>query len=365
VKKASDLIPWKVTDISLRPFDHFWSMNPSIHYDGTLWRCVLRCSDYSMPGGVAIRSGRARPGESRTKNAMVIFDPVSWTPVEIYKMRERDELSRASSTSVGYEDIRIFRTDKGGLQGIAASLHLKRPDRGSQLAEQVLLRFDEEYNIVDAHPIRGDSWSRSPQKNWVPFDGCAEPRFLYSIDKGTMFNDRGEIRAAEALVRPSTRPRSRSHEPDERAMVRARERAREREGARAREEQRCARRARDDRSVELFCDTKDLPALEGLRGGTQLVRVGEDAWLGIGHDMKFVDNLKMYWHVWYLVDARGKMKSASPPMKLAPDNGIEFAAGMGIDGERVVVSFGVDDMECKIGETKLSAVMATLQKVGR
>lgn len=37
---------------------------------------------------------------------------------------------------------------------------------------------------------------------------------------------------------------------------------------------------------------------------------------------------KYYWHVWYLVDARGKMTAASPSMKLA-STGIEFAAGIG------------------------------------
>lgn len=107
-----------------------------------------------------------------------------------------------------------------------------------------------------------------------------------------------------------------------------------------------------------------LPRYEGLRGGTQLVRVSADAWLGIGHEMKFVGGKKYYWHAWYTVDSRGTMTAASEPMKLA-SNGIEFAAGMAIDGDRVVVSFGVDDMECRLGETRLSAVMELLQKIDR
>ena len=105
-----------------------------------------------------------------------------------------------------------------------------------------------------------------------------------------------------------------------------------------------------------------LPKYPGLRGGTQLSRVGDDAWLGIGHAMKFVGGKKYYWHVLYLVDSRGDMTAASEPMKLA-SNGIEFAAGLAIDGERVVVSFGVDDMECRLGETRLSAVMETLKPI--
>jgi len=76
--------------------------------------------------------------------------------------------------------------------------------------------------------------------------------------------------------------------------------------------------------------------------------------------MKFVGGKKYYWHVFYLVDARGKMTAASEPLKLVP-NGIEFAAGMAIDGDRVVISFGVDDMECRLGETSLSALRGILK----
>ena len=359
VKIVDECIPWKVTDISLRPFKEMWSFNPSIHFDGKLWRCVLRCSDYAMPGGTTIRSSRAKPGESRTKNAMVIFDPQSWKPTEIYKMSEHDELPRASSGSVGYEDIRIFRTDRHGLQGIAAALHLRRHDCCDQLAEQVLLWFDEEYNVVEARPIRSSSWSSAPQKNWVPFDHCAEPRFLHAIDKGTLFDERGELHASETLVRPSTRAR-RSYDPEPYVIERAQERARETERERAREERRRHNARRDPP-----CSDAEVQSYAGLRGGTQLVRIDDDSWLGIGHSMQFVEGRKNYWHVWYLVDARGKLTAASPPMKLVPNNGIEFAAGMAIDGERVVVSFGVDDMQSWIAETQLSAVIEVLRPVER
>lgn len=355
MKRADELIPWKVTDISLRPYKEMWSFNPSIHFDGEQWRCVVRCADYAMPGGVTIRSRKAKSGQSKTKNAMVIFDPTSWKPVEIYKMRERDELARASSGSVGYEDVRIFRTDRYGLQGIAAALHLRRADRSAQLAEQVLLWFDEEYNVVEARPIRGRTWSRTPQKNWVPFDHCTEPRFLYSIDKGTLFDEQGELLASE-IVRSSIRP-FRRRVPDLDSIERAQERATEAEHARERVSASEARR-----TARVVAPCMDIDGYEGLRGGTQLVRVDEASWLAIGHAMKLVDNLKYYWHVWYLVDAQGKLTAASCPMKLV-DNGIEFAAGLAIDGDRVVVSFGVDDMQCRIGETALSAVIETLRPV--
>jgi hypothetical protein len=411
VKDAKDLIPWKVIDLGLRPFPGLWSFNPSVHFDGEVWRLVLRCCDYAMPGGKTIRSKSAGSTGQQTKNAMVILDPTSWKPIQIFKMHERDGYPRASTPHVGFEDMRIFKTDKNGLQGIAASLHLQREGRPAsadegrqhQPPEQVLLSFDAEYNIVDAHPIRGGGWSGA-QKNWVPYNGCVEPRFLFSIDKGRLFSDQGPVHGDEAIVRPSVlapsfaelavevpvveaSPQSQMSQPSPpqaakpKAAPKARGRmmldagsalrggSRDRTSKIAAATRDHARKAvpprHNDESTRMLGTGRSLPpGYSGLRGGSQLLRVGSDAWLGIGHAMRFEHGLKYYWHTWYLTDSRGKMIAASEPMKLAPE-GIEFAAGLAIDGDRVVVSFGVDDMRPMLGETSLSAVMEKLMPLER
>jgi hypothetical protein len=415
MKFAKDILPWKVTSLDIRPFDGFWSFNNSVHYDGSLWRCVLRCCDYAMPNGKTIRGSKAGPGH-QTKNAMAILDPTTWQPIKVYKMRELDEYPRVPCANVGYEDMRIFRTDRGGLQGIAASLHLKREAKAAaggaqhQPPEQVLLSFDAEYNIVKAKPIRGDWWSGTAQKNWVPFDDVAEPRFLYSIGKGTLFDDRGALNGSAAVVRPSTNARSfvvqsvpvepvpevpavvaeelpsppkEEKKPPKQHVdprtrlgggsgdVRVRGRRVSHDSITTRPTQSAAFLITRTGKVSSETSTRVLgtgralpPRYEGLRGGTQLVRIGEDAWLGIGHEMQFVPSKKFYWHPWYVVDSRGKMTSASEPCKLASE-GIEFAAGLAIDGDRVVVSFGVDDFACRLGVTSLSAVMGVLKPVDR
>ena len=411
MKDAKDVIPWKVTDISIRPYEDFWSFNPSIHFDGSLWRCVLRCANYAMPDGKTIRSKNATG--QQTKNAMVIFDPATWKPIQTFKMQEKDDHPRAPTPHAGYEDMRLFRTNKGGLQGICASLHLQREARPTaasetrpqhQPPEQVIVSFDDAYNIISVQPIRGDSWSGSAQKNWVPFDRCVEPRFLYSIDKGSLFGDRGRLHGEAAVVRPSTSSpaalpvldpavtttatpiESFRRDPDDNeprkkkkpkpAAIRGSDVRVVRVGrlqidaASSRPSIKSVRASKPPTNVRVGNDMTRamgggktlMPTYEGLRGGTQLVCVSDNAWLGIGHEMKFVEGRKFYWHSWYCVDSRGKMTSVGSPMKLAP-NGIEFAAGMAIDGDRVVVSFGVDDMECKLGETSLSAVMSTLRPV--
>lgn len=419
MKAAKDVIPWKVTEIAVRPYDGYWSFNPSIHFDGETWRCVLRCCDYAMPDGITIRSKNARITGQQTKNAMVVFDPTTWEAVQIFKIHEKDGLPRESCPHVGFEDVRLFRTDKGGLQGIAASLHLRREQKPRaasdvrpqlQPPEQVLLTFDPSYDIVAVQPIRGDGWSGTPQKNWVPFDHCVEPRFLYSINKGRMFDDHGSLSGERALVRPSSLrsassgltslpvrsvlpveaapareaapiqkvPDTSNAKPSSKSparkppMVRGGDVRIVRSGRMkldtiasrpSRPAARGAARGSDD-AVRMMGSGRMLrPSYEGLRGGTQLIRIAENSWLGLGHEMKFVSGRKYYWHTWYVVDARGRMTSASAPMKLA-QNGIEFAAGMAIAGDRVVVSFGVDDMHSMLGETSLSAVLAALKAVG-
>jgi hypothetical protein len=404
MKEAQDVLPWRVTDISTRPYEGFWSFNPSIHFDGQTWRVVLRCCDYAMPDGKTIRSKTARSSGQQTKNAMVILDPSMWKPIQIFKMRENDKRLREPCPHVGFEDMRLFRTDKGGLQGIAASLHLRRdrePRRAadfrpvSQPPEQVVLSFDENYDIVDAHPIRGDGWSGTPQKNWVPFDNCAEPRFLYAINKGRMFGLQGDLHGEGALAVPSSNLTTSSTTPVSSASIAVEavyqepekrrdpndvrpNRPRLAHGSRMKLDASSTRVAprpssRVDRSsgrtapmyrggddaMRIMGAGRGALSYKGLRGGTQLIRVADDVWLGIGHEMKF-NPLKYYWHTMYTVNSRGKMLAVSDPIKLAPE-GIEFAAGMAIDGDRVVVSFGVDDMNCRLGETSLSAVMGLLK----
>lgn len=402
MKPVQDLIPWRMIDLALRPFGSgFWAFNPSIQFDGETWRCVLRCADYCMPSGRTVRSKNAGFAGQQTKNAMVILDPATWSVVRVYKMHEHDGLPRAPTPHVGFEDMRLFRTDVGGLQGIAASLHLQRGGQKSamegspqsQPPEQVILSFDEEYNIVEARPIRGDGWS-GPQKNWVPFDDVVEPRFLYSIGKGTLFGSQGRLVGEERRVRSSVNARPLPTRPVSSAPATAQadprplgevaaSAPRRREAPPPSHDLRTKLRGGDvqlrgrrmmleagsthstarpiaGKRVEIgnarMGGRIHLPKYEGLRGGSQLIRVEEDRWLGVGHEMSFVEGRKYYWHVFYVVDAAGALIATSEPCKLSP-TGIEFAAGMAIDGDRVVISFGVDDMESKLGETSLAAIM--------
>lgn len=402
IADIASLITWRVIDISHRPYAGSWSMNPSVHFDGETWRCVIRCADYAMPDGVAVRSLGSPRAYVTTRNAMLILDPVTLQATAIYRMQENDNQPRiAQCASTGFEDMRLFVTDSGGLQGVAASLHLdRRPPqptvpyyvpqsrggtlrRGTQQnrpqgrlkpggvaqmpprpgtymtnaprqdstfpAEQVILSFDQNYNIIDAQPLRG-SWGSRTQKNWSPFDNATDPMFLFSVEEGKIHDVHGPIAETENNERAAIK----NHGTTEVRLVR--------------------------RSIQLSSGrTSAQGRFDGLRGGTQLINVGDKldhlvgyevpggAWISLAHDMRHINNRKFYWHVLYAVDSTGALIAISQSFKLDPSKGIEFAAGLAVDPstDRAVISYGIDDMECHLGVTSFEELLGLLHPLGQ
>src|SRR4051812_47430940 len=95
MKSVTTLLhPWRVENISLRPFKGFYSFNPSIHRDADgMYRVLMRNCDYHAPNGV-VMANRARGGKTLTRNAMAVLDPKTWQPITITEMRELDGLDR-------------------------------------------------------------------------------------------------------------------------------------------------------------------------------------------------------------------------------------------------------------------------------
>lgn len=329
----ADVLPWIVQPLETPKPDGWFAFNPSIHWDGQVMRCAIRVADYGMPGGAVVTR---TPGTSTThvksKLVMAVLDPDSLRVTFAKLAGEHDGQLRAPCSSAGFEDVRIFCTESYGLCGIAASLQIAMPSGESAKAvEQVLLTFDRELDIVSARPIRGGSWSGSAQKNWSPFDGTPDPLFLYSIERGTLFDELGALDGQDR-ERTEPKPKPKTHV---RPMINA------------------------------AAGSYVTRAYQGLRGGTQLVYLGDaygdgqSLWLGCAHEMRIVSGRKLYWHIFYAVDQTGKFVRRGPCVKLAAE-GIEFAAGLVVMGDRVLVSFGVDDSECRIGTTSLTALLQTL-----
>jgi hypothetical protein len=112
-----------------------------------------------------------------------------------------------------------------------------------------------------------------------------------------------------------------------------------------------------------------------VRGGSQLWPL-EDGYLAIIHEaiVKLVymyipryfgyKNVKVrhYVHRFAKYDLNGKLCELSDTFKLS-DARIEFAAGLVVSGEDVIVSYGYKDVSSYLGKIKLSKVLSMLKEV--
>lgn len=85
----------------------------------------------------------------------------------------------------------------------------------------------------------------------------------------------------------------------------------------------------------------------GFRGGSQLVPVG-DEWLAVIHEVSDEDGRRTYEHrfVWFGSDL--SIVGVSPPFAFREPRTIEFAAGLAVVGDEVLVSYGARDEEAWI-----------------
>lgn len=342
---AEDILPWHARDVSVEIGAGWWSFNPSIHYDphAERWRCVFRYANYSLPGGIPQLSRDARLGRAASRCLLAEIDPTELHVESLREMAELDDLPRAQACgSRGLEDMRLFRTERDGLMGIACALqyNLERPS----CPEMVLCWISDAGDVVHVAPLRGP-WSATPQKNWVPYDGVAEPRLVYSIERGVVMSERGPVIGSPAIpaVRPTVVANNIGRSGVEVRMIGP---------------TRVAQAAPPTQAPP--------PGSSELRGGSQLVEVAPGRWLGIAHETKLKqpERRKFYWHTFYAMDEDGRLLARSEPFKLSGRHGIEFAAGLAVDrAGTLAISFGVDDHRSWIGVTELSAVLDLLRPV--
>lgn len=322
----SEWLPWKAHNLAIRVPRGFWAFNPSVLRtpDGR-WLCAIRFANYHM----SIDAHEVPRSPIVNRNLMAVLDPASWKIRSVREICELDGHSRFPAHVAGYDDVRLTWTDDDGLCAIANTAQLSPYQR----REIVTLDFDERYQIIGAHPLRGP-WSKLHQKNWTPYTGTKQLRLLYSIERGGI-----HLRSGRLLEpHPTRRP------PIE--------------------------------ALEIIEDK--LPVLAGgdgltMRGGTQLIALGDGRWLGLGHMTSYRLHPEPgettasargyhYWHVFYTVDVCGHLLDVSDGFKIENVR-IEFAAGLALDPDSgaLVISYGIDDERSMIGITELDAVLERLK----
>jgi hypothetical protein len=84
-----------------------------------------------------------------------------------------------------------------------------------------------------------------------------------------------------------------------------------------------------------------------FRGGSQLLQFDE-GWLGLVHEVAGLGSRRVYEHRFIWLDADLELRRVSPAFAFRERQAIEFAAGLAINGHRLVASYGVRDAEAWI-----------------
>jgi glycosyltransferase involved in cell wall biosynthesis len=114
-------------------------------------------------------------------------------------------------------------------------------------------------------------------------------------------------------------------------------------------------------------------AAEHFRGGSQAIAFdaclgqrSEGGWLALIHEVSVRDERRYYQHRFVWLDESNTLRGVSRPFYFQK-KGIEFAAGLAWhpDGERLLISYGVDDGEAWLATVAAAEVRALLSDVDR
>lgn len=285
----------------------FSPMNPSVHFDGERWRCLVRTVNYRIDDGRYYGPGG---NEIRTRNYLLELTGGLDTERAV-EMRDDDPTPRSDFPVHGFEDCRLFFVD--GRPLATATVCDFTPHGAREIA---LLSLDpNDYRVLRARTLRG-AWSAHHQKNWMPFVERAPAgdrlRVLYStLPEVVLEIDLGAGERGDPTVRA--------------------------------------------RSASAAGDLAPGP----LRGGSQGVCV-PGGWLFVVHTVDASENARTYLHRFVLLSPELRTCQMSEPFYFLR-RGVEFCAGLALEGDRLVASFGVEDREAHLGVFRIGDVLGRLR----
>lgn len=298
---AAELWPgFQVKKLDLETPGDFFPMNPSVARVDDRWMCVIRTVNYKfLPDG-----GYEIPGDVVVTRNFIVELSDELEIIRAAEMEDRADRTRTAFNIRGYEDCRLFAF-KGVLHATATVCDMT--DDG--LREMVLLTLDPDYAVVSAQPLRGP-WSCFHQKNWMPVVKDEAIFLVYRTFPEVVLRCRP---ASDGLFTIDLPPFPHSFSPGR------------------------------------------------LRGGSQGIQV-DGGWLFLVHDLAWhTTSSRSYLHRFVLMDDSLRVRSMSDPFFFV-QKGIEFAAGLARDGDRLVASFGLDDAHAYLGVFDLPQVLASLRE---
>ncbi|HKF54717.1 MAG TPA: glycosyltransferase [Blastocatellia bacterium] len=303
LQPLSELVAsFRTTRLLFPDYDGYVPMNPSvINYNGKPL-VLVRTVNYTITEGgeYAIRSpdgsdsGNRYPIDTRNYLVALASDGVVERVTDIALPTNLPEPQYQLVR--GFEDSRLFEW-----RGELWSLSTVRELNPEGWCEQVIAPIVFEQRTASY----GNSWrailpkQRANEKNWSPFVLGDELRFVYRL--GTLVDLKGEI-------------------------------------------------------VEFHPPSVDIGHISG---GSQVISVGNDQNLCIVHEARSIpgSGLRFYSHRFARLAADGRLAGLSRPFFFAGRQ-IEFAAGMALFGDKLMVSYGLKDQEAWLATMDVGEVLA-------
>ena len=296
------LMPVSFHRFDIQPAHEGWSLfNPTIASCGDGFLAIVRSSNYT------IREGRYETPESdrgliRTENLLCRLS----RRLEVDDVRPiRVDYPKTDFPVDGLEDCRLdcrYTLDYGMRWTVSGTIlnHLGFDGTARIATGRLNILTGEVSELVVRHePIPGRH-----EKNWMPFFGGASTEFLYAA-----WED-GRVATAKAAG-----------------------------------------------GEWMVTKMSPSPAIaRGFRGGTQLVRV-DGGWLGIVHEVAADTGGRIYEHRWIRLDNDRALVGISEPFFFREHRVIEFAAGLAMDDDDLVVTFGVRDAEAWAARVTIDDVL--------
>lgn len=312
-RSAATLFGAETRQIDWRHEDGWAPMNPSVCMCEKQRFILIRTVNYKIADGQYPTIDGS--GIIKTKNHILEANS-DWVPVTGTMLEDRTRAPRGSFPVEGFEDCRLFY-DMYGL-GVSATVRdLADSDGRCEMVMAQMIRertpgpFSADLEnprrwLSDLFPVR-DYERDKTQKNWMPVIGH-RGRFLYLCDPTiTIDVDPFDGKPTVEVAR---------HQPS-----------------------RC---------------------LTGFRGSSQLIPY-EDGWLCVTHEVTWRPE-RVYLHRFVRFDSSYRITEISEPFYFQ-HIGIEFCAGLTLDGDRLVASYGVNDASAHLAFFSPEAVNRALRGI--
>jgi hypothetical protein len=279
----AELGPVELRVIDIKPAQPGWSLfNPTLlTHEGKLIGLV-RSSNYKMEGMRYITPPEDN-GVIRTANIFVEYGP-DFRITKSCALADPDYL-RTNFAVDGLEDCRLYF--KGAALYVSATVRNFAPLNGNCRIGTAKIDLDT-YSLLDLEVPPAPA--EQHEKNWMPVIG--QDCWLYTCGAG----------GKTVIAR------------------------------------------RDGKNWRLFSLSPAPRIAATFRGGTQLVPFN-GGYLCVIHEVTFVDNNRTYEHRFVWFDDQLRIRKISAPFYFRNKRQIEFAAGLAVVGDHVVLSYGFQDKE--------------------